>query len=398
MKSQTSNYIQIFSNREAIQRTGLCLFLLLFLFMIWGGVNPLFHQGPRCADETALAMETIKCSLCGKVISGKYYRIDGKDYCQECYDKYPHCAHCGRPMLKYYPLDGEKFCENCYNYGLPRCQICGRPMNKFYQKTDQHGRKINFCSWCARAEVGDCTLCKKPLSQGKVWVIKSRMTGEDTHYCDNCKKHAHECYSCGLLVDPAAKPLPDGRYICDECRKTEIVSLADYHEVYSHVKCTFRKLGLTVNYVPELNVVGLSRLQSLSKAALKKGYGPVGDRLGLYKCTKILSFNDGTKSRISIKDPEIFILTHLPRDMAFYVLAHELGHAWYEERVQVQKSLLIVEGFAEWAAYQCLIRTGLRGLAHYIANRTDDYGKGFRKLYQVEKKRGFKGVTEHVTR
>jgi hypothetical protein len=89
---------------------------------------------------------------------------------------------------------------------------------------------------------------------------------------------------------------------------------------------------------------------------------------------------------------EVFVLAGTSPREAARILAHELGHVYYEENFRAFKSRLHREGFAEWVAYRVL---GERhALAERLAmrSRADVYGQGLRLMLQAEKTGGTAAV------
>ncbi|MCD4786529.1 MAG: hypothetical protein K8T10_22105 [Candidatus Eremiobacteraeota bacterium] len=300
-------------------------------------------------------------------------------------------------MKKYYKVEGKKFCRDCYYHRLPRCAKCGKSMYHYYTRKVREGKTYKYCKKCMTKIAGNCTICGKALL-GKKCIIKSNVTGQEKEYCDKCANKAKNCFHCGLLVAPKDRPLPDGRYICTSCRRKLIYSENEYHGIYRQVRNQFRKLGLKVNHLPQLNIVDLKELSRLNVSDGKSGDKVVGDKMGLYKCTKFYRNNQNGKTKITGIRGRIYILNHLPRDIAYWVMSHEYAHAWYEERVTEQKGLIIVEGFAEWVAYHLLLRKGYKNIAKGLTKRKNIYGKGLRYMIDLQKKKGFRGVLRHVTR
>lgn len=365
--------------------------LFIFLFIT------LFLFNFLCFYTSAFAQSAPKCEICGKNIYGKYWRVGGHTFCNDCYGRSPKCQSCGIPMKKYYKVDGKKFCLDCYYHRLPRCAKCGKPMYHFYTRKGRDGKTHKYCRKCMLKIVGNCPICGKVLL-GKTCIIKSNLTGQEKEYCEKCVKKAKHCFHCGLLVSPHRPPLPDGRQICSSCRRKLIYSDNEYHGIYKQVRNQFRKLGLKVNHLPQLNIVDLNKLSKLNVSDSKSGDKVVGDKMGLYQCTKFYRNSKNGKQRMTGIRGRIYILNYLPRDIAYWVMSHEYAHAWYEERVMEQKGLIIVEGFAEWVAYHLLLRKGYKNIARGMTKRENVYGKGLRYMIDLQKKKGFRGVLRYVTR
>ena len=76
-------------------------------------------------------VNTERCHICGEEISGQYWILDDKVYCNDCFEKFgPRCDLCNTLLKgKYFiiPCSQKKFCEDCYN-SYPACRSCGSPV------------------------------------------------------------------------------------------------------------------------------------------------------------------------------------------------------------------------------------------------------------------------------
>jgi hypothetical protein len=357
-------------------RRSLCIILLIFfLFSVPGAV---------------LAQGKVRCEICGKTAWGKYWTYDDKSFCDDCYKKYPHCYTCGLPTENFITLDNEKFCRSCYSNRLPRCAGCGCPVFKCWVKKDKYGNSLRYCKDCLIQISDKCNLCGTALT-GKYWVMRSSIVEGSRKYCEQCRNKGKKCFYCGLLASGNTKADYEGRIVCQSCKSELITRSSDYYPIFEDVRRSFAKLGLQVNSAPILNIVGYKKLKKLGENV---GYSK-GDKWGLYKCTKIISgFNQNRV--IILKNSDIYVLSQLPGDLAFYVMSHEYAHAWYEERVARSKGPVIDEGFAEWVSYHVLKDHGKNYLAESLKGKDDIYGEGLRKLLEIERKRGFNAVLEYV--
>ncbi|MCE1246968.1 MAG: hypothetical protein LWY06_10005 [Firmicutes bacterium] len=340
--------------------------------------------------NTVFAQDKLKCELCGKTSWGKYWTYDNATYCDECYKNYPHCYSCGIPVKDPIILDGEHFCQNCYSFKLPKCDGCGIPVHKCWIKKDKNGKISRYCRNCLEKFSDKCSLCGTALI-GRYWVINSTIVEGPRKYCEQCKSKGKKCFFCGLLVSPYAKPDFEGRFICDGCSKNLIEKSYDYYPVFDSVKRSFLKMGLKVNNTPTLSVVGFKKLKQLGESVTYS----TGDKWGLYKCTKVIT-GTGADRSIFLKTSDIYVVSRLPRELAFYVITHEYAHAWYEERVVTSRGPVIDEGFAEWVSYHILKDHGMNYLAESLKHKKDIYGEGLRKLLEIERKRGSDGVMDFI--
>lgn len=115
----------------------------------------------------------------------------------------------------------------------------------------------------------------------------------------------------------------------------------------------------------------------------------------------------------TFKGDQVHIIESLPEDKATEVIAHEYAHNWDSENstrfhnlppeVQDDKELtkitrkLIIEGFAQWAAFKVMdyygLTSSMSGIYHWPF---DEYGEGFRVLYWLEEELGFQAVITFV--
>jgi len=338
----------------------------------------------------SFAQDKIRCELCGKTSWGKYWTYENGSYCDDCYKKYPHCYRCGIPVAQPISLDGENFCSDCYSNKLNTCSLCGKPVLKCWIKKDKYGNPLRYCHDCLLKVSDKCSLCGESLIS-RYWIVNSSIN-EGTHkYCLNCKNKAKKCFYCGLLAPLDSRPDYEGRIVCSICNRQLITRSTDYYPVFEKVRRNFKRLNLDVKCAPTLNIVGFKKLKKLGENV---GYAS-GDKWGLFKCIKVIAGGDYDK-RIYMKTADIFVLSRLPRDIAFYVITHEYAHAWYEERVVKSKGPVIDEGFAEWVSYHVLKDNGLDYLAEGLKNKKDVYGDGLRRLLEIERKRGSAGVLDFV--
>lgn len=364
---------------------GFLLFFIISLFVS----NPLISHSFEKKD--------VRCYICGRKITGKYWKIGGKPICVTCYKTASCCDRCGFPSKKIYTVDGKKFCPACYNK-LPQCHRCGAKLFKYWNREDADGKMRKYCPECIKKVVPRCQLCEEPLI-GKYWKMQSGITGRVAYYCPECYRKSQKCYVCGLLASAKTDPLPDGRILCAHCRKRALRSRSQYLDVFRDVRKIFsEKIGLNHRRVPALKLVDLDELKEVKNEGGEKNTKIIGDNMGVFKSRKLIQRDLLGGIRIRYVSGDIFVLDNLTPEVAFWVIAHEYGHAWYEERVHTEKDPLIVEGFAEWVAYHALIKKGYKQLAESLKARNDIYGRGLGKMLEIEKNKGFDAVLEYVTR
>ena len=297
------------------------------------------------------AQTSIYCAICGQEISGKYWKLDNKNICNNCYENLPHCCICSIPMKSYYTVETNKICESCFTK-LSQCYLCGVRMLKWYQ-------------------------------------IKSFYTGIKHKYCYNCADTAKRCDTCRLPVEFTQKPLSDGRYLCSYCYYYAVKSPEFTGKQYNDViGLLSRNLNLSIKKRPNLYVIDKDKFRSVHRDSSQ-------DELGLFTGKKeIISGYAFKKSKIL--DTKIYILSFLSDKINLWTLAHESAHAWYFENSDENLPEMLNEGFAEWVAYKIAGQYCDRNMLNYFLTRNDVYGKGLNLFIERERKQGIKGIFELI--
>jgi len=127
----------------------------------------------------AFAESTPICEKCGEAITGPYWEIEGKNYCNKCYEENaPRCDNCGEILSGTYRISGDrKYCNSCYESIAPRCSICRQILEGTYQ-TGLDGKK-NFCQKCCEA-YPPCCNCFNPAGPTGLSLNDGR------HICFDC--------------------------------------------------------------------------------------------------------------------------------------------------------------------------------------------------------------------
>lgn len=303
----------------------------------------------------------LKCSNCGKTISGKYLKVNNKAYCSlKCFRQtLPKCAICGKPCERYFTQDGKKYCsKECLNKVLPHCAGCGEVFTK-----------------------------------GMIFG------GDPSQvYCSKCAAKP-KCFSCSLPAD--CDTLEDGRNICPNCAKTAVYDLKDVRGIFLEVKRKLKEeMGIDTHDDIKIMVVDSPFLKKSSSH-----YAP-GEELGLYlyKYTehtvtetkknafgKVLKENTRKyKDNISYT---IYVLYGIPRDKLTEVIAHELAHDWMQKYYPDINDLKIKEGWAEYVASQINIIYGREKMNLRMEKNPDKiYGDGYRMIKAIVDKKDMEGL------
>ncbi|MGI9060644.1 MAG: hypothetical protein ACR2H5_18935 [Ktedonobacteraceae bacterium] len=292
------------------------------------------------------------CHLCGKKLHGSFYLYgDHLVVCADCNATVPRCSQCNVPSLQLTPVRGVLICPSC-RQKAPVCPVCHIPiLGNFYLIDDS---PIKYCETCIKTRPR-CDICRTPLDEhGKVF---QGSTGNVTR-CATCLQTA--------IIKP-----------------TEAERL--YRETYALLK---QELQLDIPLLPQLYVVERARLVALNQqsGSLAGSDTPVGPEhqhlLGFFQ-----RIND---------ERTIYIERLLPQTLFKAVAAHELAHAWQSFYAPSSQSPMIVEGFAEWAAYRLLLFLGQQRDAAHLTRRDDLYGKGLQYFIALERQLGRSGVLQRA--
>ena len=346
----------------------------------------------------AVGAQEIKCDFCGEVITGEYFTFEsGLKVCKSCYDSSPKCALCGVPMKQFREIGGRKVCLRCLEkaflcdlcgglitgeykifsgdrkvcsdcLGLPeKCVSCGIPLKEYHHV---YGQKI--CDHCYH-ERDKCHTCSKPIL-GHFVVYDN---DESKKYCQYCMQVYHHCEVCGAPVGQDSVVLDDNRIICKDCLPKGYYKLEDVFPYKETVlKFMEENLGMKVKHRVKYLLVGKDRLNEENKHGSE-------DQSGLF-----LRRND---------DFKVLILYGLRKGEIYQVLPHEIAHAWQAENCSMNMDGIDAEGFAEWVSYKLLDHLNLGYKQEVMLKRQDVYGKGLRKMLDIEKRGGPEAVFRYMT-
>ncbi len=355
------------------------IFLMIFSFLL------------LAANASAAS---IKCSVCGKTIRGKYLRVDGKPVCsRSCYRKLlPKCATCGKPVNGGYRKDGKVYCsKRCLSAALPSCAVCGKKSSRGFRKDGKF-----YCSReCLAKSMPVCSVCGNHAVKG-VYIGPSK--SESKFFCMNCA-NLPKCYCCGL--PDRCLTMKDGRKICRECNKTAIYDQAAAKKVFNEVRKRMRReLGLSTNnriifqivdhdtlkkYSPKYTSgmeFGLYLYKSMYRETIRKDrYGRVKDR----------------SSKITGETFKIYVLYGIPKKKLVEVIGHELGHDWMQEHLPNIDDLKLKEGWAEYVASEVNRIYRQSEMNKRMQQNPDKiYGDGYRRIADIARSGGHKGVINYL--
>jgi len=283
--------------------------------------------------------QEVKCKACNKVIEGKYIVVDENAY----HPNHFVCAKCNKPIKgNYYKKDGKYFDEQCYaNSVAPKCAVCDKPLTGQYL-TDFYGIKYH-----AYHE-------------------------KELHRCDNCNRLISQNTTKGGVQ------YPDGRYICNICRKKAVTTELEYQRSLKKIISSLKNYGLNIslNNV-EVRAVDKNELKRVSD----KNYS---NSARGYCLTTVMKTDHGSTTEIS-KSHKIFVLDQIPAKYIEATLAHELMHVWINENIDHKLSKQLEEGTCNFISYTYLKSDYSEDAQNIIKQMKDDhdpiYGDGFRKIY-----------------
>ena len=123
------------------------------------------------------------CSICGGIIEGEVYEVNGEIMCQECFDEhYFYCEDCGRVEDRdngCWVEDAYKMvCEDCAN-GYSYCEDCGN----YYERATYIQDYGYVCERCFdRGDYGYCEGCDNYFRGCDIRYSEYH----DAYYCEDC--------------------------------------------------------------------------------------------------------------------------------------------------------------------------------------------------------------------
>lgn len=342
-----------------------------------------------------------RCDICNQEIDGMYYTFEthgsSMTVCSDCYENLARCEMCGIPVPHTRAGQTGVLCRTC-RLKAHKCSVCGTELYGRYYTDQQHHY---YCSDCyAKAE--RCPVCNDILRPGE-WRLDhgtkiclrclreqprchacgsivigpySTFKGFDGFYCQHCIDHTPACISCLRPCGPHPIRLPNGHAVCRDCASTALRTKHQLEGIVAEVAAYMEKNLLMEVKTPVLfKLVDVVDYDSYSDKYRESG--------------RFIQVND---------DFTIKILTGLSRPLSIETVAHELAHAWQAENCPHLPSDDYVEGFAQWVAGQVLRGFGYHKLVERLGYRNDVYGRGFRKITEIEEKQGFSAVFQEMIR
>jgi len=170
--------------------------------------------------------------------------------------------------------------------------------------------------------------------------------------------------------------LDDRRIICTDCLPKGYYRLADIIPLKETVVRFMEEgLGMRIKHRMEYLLVGKDRLKEENKEGS-------GDESGLF-----VRRDD---------DFKVPILYGLRKGEIYQVLPHEIAHAWQVENCRTDLEAIDAEGFAEWVSYRFLDQVKYSHKQEGMLKRLDVYGKGLRKMLDIERRGGQEAVFKYI--
>jgi len=144
--------------------------------------------------------ECFVCFHCGDRLKGKYYQIDGHNYCEnDRKEAVPSCHSCQLPLLSgSFTVNGLKFHPDCFT-----CSVCGNViMGKFI--TTEDGKYI--CEHDFKQSKEKCAECGLPM-------LEKVLTAMEKKFHPACFR----CSQCEYGMDGKQFMVEDGAVFCPEC-------------------------------------------------------------------------------------------------------------------------------------------------------------------------------------
>ncbi|MBN1297545.1 hypothetical protein JXA80_12240 [bacterium] len=366
---------------------------LILVMLIWSWV---FDVAAAQADASK------RCEMCGAEIEGVYYTFqkDGTTVivCSECTQSLARCEMCGIPVRNTRSGQTGVFCHSCL-LKAKKCAVCGRPLaGKYY--ADNHNRV--YCPECYQ-NADRCAVCNDILRPGEWRRINNQLV------CDTCARIQPRCHGCGaIIVGPVSSYIGyDGESFCQQCVKNSPSCISCLRPCGPHPvrmkngNCLCRDCATTA-------IRDANQLESIVTQVarhLETGLLMTINHHVSFKLVDIIDYDRASNQYresgrfIQVGDDfTVKILLGLSRPLCIETVAHELAHAWQAENCPHLPNDELIEGFAQWVAAHTLSRFGYRSLIDRLGEREDVYGRGYRRMIEMERSLGFNGVFRELIR
>ena len=242
-----------------------------------------------------------------------------------------------------------------------------------------------------------CANCRKPcVGRYYTYSWKTDIWKRELIFCSDCNAKPH-CGLCYSRKDVA--PLRDGRMYCGMCRWNGVYTI-DQGRSYlvAAQKMLSERFEFPIDPTLIIKILPSEIFYQNSKERKALGYY-YGNKF--YNDWHFILTGDNRTLYVwqedSAKD-EIHILDGLPYPVFFNVVAHELSHSYLRRHFGAFPSKKLEEGFCEAIAAACSAFNGnpeVTECLHFL-NLDPVYGDGFRMIYDMLLKQGWKAVMAYL--
>jgi len=227
-----------------------------------------------------------------------------------------------------------------------------------------------------------CHLCGKRLWGGGLFYTPGEGLDEPPiAVCRSCARTAPRCAVCGVPVGAEHVLLADGRRICVYCHRTAVYDTFQARQLFEYTaRIITAHLGLQLRIGTEFTLTDARHLERLVQEAGLLPHNGESKVVGLFT----------RKGPVRV----MYVLSGLPRTLFIQTIAHEWAHAWQGENCPLLEDPLLREGFAEWVAYKTLQAAGAVKKLQFMEQQDSMYGRGLRKMLQLERERGSSKIFE----
>lgn len=122
------------------------------------------------------------CEHCSTKLQGKYYQINGQNYCEDHKDiNIPKCSVCSQSLSgEFVNVNGESLHIECFV-----CSVCGEQIKGRFFKDQETNKFLCIADYQAKAD--KCSKCNLPMTE-RILTYKDNQIHPDCFRCKNCDK------------------------------------------------------------------------------------------------------------------------------------------------------------------------------------------------------------------
>jgi|GEM_PF-808966 len=329
------------------------------------------------ASIVTFGAEKLYCGNCRKRITGNYINFGNIKICSEqCLQAVlPKCSVCNQPMRSGFIANGRRFCsEKCFETTLPHCSVCNKVCRDSFTT---FMNKIVCSDTCLNSLRPRCMICNSLLNGYHAVFLPNG----DLFFCDRCGE-LPRCSGCSRPTKDYTT-LPDGRKLCNDkrCRNSLVMDAKLAGSIFDSVrKRLVKQFGFKGDHPIPVYLVDLDGLRQV-EPDMPEGV-----------CGMIHNTYDENHNLV---DSSIYIVMGYSRDDVADTCAHELAHDDMLRRFPFIDDLKIIEGYAEYVAYnynQHYRKFYLNRRKLY--NMDPIYGDGFREVQAFASRYGEKAMNK----